>query len=226
MQRGERDLAGADEVQVVLGQVVDLLLGVGQEAGAVEGVLAHEHGRDHRLEAVAAQLLQRPADQRELEEDELGAQVGEARARQARRALHVDPLAGQLQVVARRRVHARLADLAHDGVLVGRARVGQVGQRAQRAAAARPRRGPGRLPAPWPAGPPRASRRSPRRRPRRPCGPARSRRWPRSGARAAPRARAGSRAGARRARARGRARRLRPGARAPPARAPGRGGSA
>ena len=36
VQRGQRDLRGADQVQVVLGQAVDLLLGVGQEAGAVQ----------------------------------------------------------------------------------------------------------------------------------------------------------------------------------------------
>ena len=52
MQRGQRDLRGADEVQVVVGQAVDLLLGVGQEAGSVQRALAHEHGRDDRLEAL------------------------------------------------------------------------------------------------------------------------------------------------------------------------------
>ncbi len=61
MQRGERDLGGADEVQLVLGQAIDLLLGVGQEAGAVQRALAHEHGRDHRFEALAAQLRAEPS---------------------------------------------------------------------------------------------------------------------------------------------------------------------
>ena len=41
----------------------------------------------------------RPAHERELEQDEVAAQVGEARARQPRAALHVDALAGQLEVV-------------------------------------------------------------------------------------------------------------------------------
>ena len=53
VQRGERDLGRADEVQVVLGQVVDLLLGVGQHARAVQRLLADEHRRDDRLEALA-----------------------------------------------------------------------------------------------------------------------------------------------------------------------------
>ena len=84
MQRRQRHLARAHEVQVVVGEAVDLLLGVGQEAGAVERLLAHEHGRDHRLEAVAAQHLERPADERQLEQHEVALEVGEARARDAR----------------------------------------------------------------------------------------------------------------------------------------------
>ena len=90
MQRGERDLGRPDQVEVVVGQAVDLLLGVGQEARAVERLLADEHGRDHGLEAVADELVHRPRDERELEQREVAAQVGEARARQARAALHVD----------------------------------------------------------------------------------------------------------------------------------------
>ena len=86
MQRGERDLARPDQVEVVVGEAVDLLLGVGQEAGAEERLLAHQHRRDHRLEACAAQQLERPADERELEQHELALQVGEARARHARGA--------------------------------------------------------------------------------------------------------------------------------------------
>jgi hypothetical protein len=53
VQRRERHLARAHEVEVVLRQPVDLLLGVGQEARAVQGLLADQHRRDHRLEAVA-----------------------------------------------------------------------------------------------------------------------------------------------------------------------------
>ena len=119
-------LARADEVQLVVRQRVDLLLGVGQEAGAVQRLLAHEHRRDDRLEAVPAQPLQHPAHERELEQHEVAAQVGEPRARQARAALHVDARARELEVVLRRG-HRRdgLADLAHDGVRVGGRGVGR-----------------------------------------------------------------------------------------------------
>ena len=96
---GERDLRGADQVQVVVGEPVDLLLGIGQEPGPVQGPLAHEHRRHHRLEALAAERLEREADQRELEHHEVAAQVGEARAGQPRTPFHVDPVAGELQVV-------------------------------------------------------------------------------------------------------------------------------
>ena len=86
MQRGQRPPREVPtRYSVVGGQVVDLLLGVGQEAGPEQRLLAHEHRRDDRLEAVAAELLQRPAHERELEQDEVAAQVGEARPRQARR---------------------------------------------------------------------------------------------------------------------------------------------
>jgi hypothetical protein len=67
VQRRERDLGRPHQIEVVVGQVVDLLLGVGQEPGAQQRVLAHQHGRDHRLEPVPAELLEGPAHERELE---------------------------------------------------------------------------------------------------------------------------------------------------------------
>ena len=79
VQRCERHLGGPDEIQIVVLEPVDLLLGVGQEPGAVERALAHEDGRDHGLEARRAERLQRVADERELQEDELSAQVREPR---------------------------------------------------------------------------------------------------------------------------------------------------
>ena len=132
MQRGQRDLARTDEVQVVGGHVVDLLLGVGQHAGAEERLLADEHGRDDGLEPVAPDHVERPAHERQLEQDELATQVREARAGETRAALHVDPLAGQLQVVPRlgHRID-RVAHLADDGVLLRGGRVGEVRERAQ-----------------------------------------------------------------------------------------------
>ena len=61
MERGERHLGRARQVEVVLGQRVDLLLGVGEEAGAVERLLAHEHRRDHRLEPLPAEHARAPS---------------------------------------------------------------------------------------------------------------------------------------------------------------------
>ena len=128
VHRRERDLARPDEVQVVVGQAVDLLLGVGQEAGSVERLLAHEDRGDHRLEAVALDLLERPADERELEHDERAAEVGEARPGETRAALHVDHVAREGEVVAAL-ADPRLSDLAEDRVLGRRGRVGQVRER-------------------------------------------------------------------------------------------------
>ena len=68
--------------------------------------------------------LQRPAHERELEQHERPLEVREARAGHARARLHVDEAAEQLEVVAAGL--ARLADLAHHLVLVGRRRVGRV----------------------------------------------------------------------------------------------------
>jgi hypothetical protein len=133
VQRRQGDLGGAGQVEVVGGQVVDLLLGVGQEAGAVERLLADEDGRDHRLEALGREVVHRPRHQRELQPRQVAAQVGEARPRQPRAALHVDALAGQLEVVAHRPArHPRLADLLDDRVLGRGGRVGQIGQLGQR----------------------------------------------------------------------------------------------
>ena len=126
VQRRERHLARADEEQLVLGERVDLVLGVRQEAGAEERLLADEDGRDDRLEPVSAQQLEHPADERQLEEDEVPAQVGEARAREPRGLLHLDHPARELQVIARGGDGPRLAALVEDGVLRGRGRVGQV----------------------------------------------------------------------------------------------------
>ncbi len=93
--------------------------------------------------AVVAELAQRPLDKRQLDEHQIAAQVGEARARQVGPALHVDALAGQLQVIAglgRDRggvgdgravvepVDPRFADGLQDGVLERRVGVRQVGQ--------------------------------------------------------------------------------------------------
>ncbi len=148
MDRRQRDLGGADQVQVVLGHAVDLLLGVGQEAGAEQRLLAHEHGREHRLEAVAGQHLHRPAHERELEHHERPAQVDEARSRQLRARLHVHQAVEQVEVVAAGA--PGLAPLAHDLLLERRRLERQVRQRWRACDRARrpPRRAPPTAPSP------------------------------------------------------------------------------
>ncbi len=133
MQRRQRDLRGADQVQVVVGQPVDLLLGVGQEAGSVQRALADQHRRDDRLEPLAPQLLERESDERELEHHQVAAQVREPRPGQPRPALHVDPVAGELEVVLAG--GAGFPDLVQDRVLVGGVLGGQVRQRREHAVA-------------------------------------------------------------------------------------------
>ena len=133
MERSQRHLGGADQVQVVVGEAVDLLLGVGQEAGSVQRALADEHRRHHGLESLAAEPLEREPDERELEHHEVPEQVGEPRPRQPRPALHVDPVAGELEVVPAG--GAGLPDLVQDGVLRRGVLGGQVRERGELAVA-------------------------------------------------------------------------------------------
>ena len=126
MQRGQRHLRGSHQVEVVLGQAVDLLLGVGQEAGAEEGPLTHQDGRDHRLESRRLEPLDSVAHQGQLQEHQLTAQVGEPGPRELGGVLHVDPAACQLQVVPAR--GACLPHLLENRVLRWRVLGRQVGQ--------------------------------------------------------------------------------------------------
>ena len=175
MKGRERDLGGADQEEVVLRDLVDLVAVAGQEAGPVEGLFADQDRRDHRLVALAADKVERVADQRQLDQDEVALEVGEPRAGDPRRRLDVDQaeLGADLEVVERLEIEARpLAHLAEDdGVLlgqpVGRLGVGQVGQRRRRPARSRPR--PPRAPLCRTRSPPSAARpRRPARRPRSP----------------------------------------------------------
>ena len=78
-----------------------------------------------------AELLQHPADERQLDHHQIAFQIGKARARQLRGAIHVDHLARQLEMVARLEGEARrLADDPQLLVLgaARRARIGQVRQ--------------------------------------------------------------------------------------------------
>jgi hypothetical protein len=129
VERRQGHLGGADQVQVVVGQAVDLLLGIRQEAGPVEGALAHEHGRHHGLESLAAEPLQRKPNQRELEHHEVPEQVGKPRPRQPRAPFHVDPVAGELEMVLAG--GAGFPDLVEHRVLRRGVLGGQIRQRGQ-----------------------------------------------------------------------------------------------
>ena len=135
MERRERHLGGPGEEQLVIGQPVELLLGVGQEAGPVQRALADEHRWDDGFEAVRSKLLDRPPDERELEEHEVAPEIGEARARELRPGIHVDHRPRELEVVAGLEVELwNAAHLAHQ-LIFGPGRrggVGQVGERHER----------------------------------------------------------------------------------------------
>ena len=148
VQRGERHLRGAGQEQLVLGHAVDLLLGVGQHAGAEQSLLAHQHRRHDRGEALPLQQVERPLDERELEPHQRALEVDEARAGHPRALLQAEVLAQQLHVAAAGR--SRLALLAQHLVLGRGGRVGRgsAARPARRRAAPRPRAAPPRAPSP------------------------------------------------------------------------------
>ena len=159
-ERGERDLRGADEVQLVLGRHVDVHLVRRQEPGPVHRLLADQHRRDHRHEPVGREHVHRVTDERELDVHDVAEQVDEPRAARPGAAVgveHPEQLAERGVIarleVERRRLAVR-ADL--DGVLVGepvRRRVVRDVRRLRRAvprARPRPRRGSARAPSPAP----------------------------------------------------------------------------
>ena len=119
---GQRDLGRADQEQLGIGvrDRVDLLARLGEEAAADERLLAHEHRRHDRREALADELVERVLHRRDVQPHDVAEQVGEARARDARAALDVDhaarrgrggraarsrtPASGRLDIVVQLRV--------------------------------------------------------------------------------------------------------------------------
>jgi hypothetical protein len=136
VQRGERDLRGPHQEELVPGDLIDHLSLIGEEPGAVEGLLADENRGHRRLEALAADQLHRESHQRELEHHQVAEQVGEARARGVRRRLHLDPAVrlAQLEMVDRLEAErGPVSDLPKRDVVllghsVGRRGVRKVGQ--------------------------------------------------------------------------------------------------
>lgn len=97
----ERNLRGADQVVVVLLQVVHVLRGLAEEAGALHGARADQRGGQHRDEAGLGGLGDRRVDEGELQERADARQVVEPRAGDLGPALHVDGAErlAELQVV-------------------------------------------------------------------------------------------------------------------------------
>ena len=133
MQRRERHLARPRQVQRVVGEPVDLLLGVGQEAGAEQRLLAHEHGRDDRLEARGRAAARAPSA-RAPARAARGRPSGRRSASPATRAPASMSISrpGQLEVVAR--AASRRGSPTSRSVVSSSAarRVGRVGQRGER----------------------------------------------------------------------------------------------
>ncbi|CCB75725.1 protein of unknown function [Streptantibioticus cattleyicolor NRRL 8057 = DSM 46488] len=98
---GQRDLGGADQVVVVLLQVVDVLRGLAEEAGALHGARLDQRGGEHRGEAGLGGLRDRRVDQGQLQQGADTGEVVEARAGDLGGALDVDgaECLAELQVV-------------------------------------------------------------------------------------------------------------------------------
>ena len=144
---GQRDLARADQVQVVRGQAVDLVGVRAQEAGAGHDLRPHQGRGDHRREARLERGVHGQAEQGELQPGADAGEEVEPAAGDLGAALHVDraqPL-GHGQVVRHGAVRADdalghqvadLADLAQHDVVVlaarGHARQDDVVDPAQR----------------------------------------------------------------------------------------------
>ena len=168
MQRGERDLARADEVEVVLGDL-------GRSAARCRAACrcrrapargpARAGSRARSRGRAASPAPSAPAPAR-------GTRVRPAGRRSASRTgraprLHVDQLAGQLEVVLRREPGSKRSPTSRRTSSSARRPSGRAGSAARRAPArARPRPSAAPRSAPSPVRPPRASWRS--QRPRRP----------------------------------------------------------
>ena len=99
----ERDLARAGEVEVVGGQVVDLVGVLAEEPGAAHDLRAHQRRGDQRDEAGRERAVERETHQGELQTCADAAQEVEARAGDLDAARDVDGAEhlAQLDVVAR-----------------------------------------------------------------------------------------------------------------------------
>ena len=70
MEAGQRDLAGAGEIEVVRRDVIGLVLMAGEMAGGDERLRPRQRRHGHQGEAVGGEPLLRPEHQRLLEQGE------------------------------------------------------------------------------------------------------------------------------------------------------------
>ena len=88
--RGERHFGRTDEVEIIFGQVIDVLRRLTEETRTLHGLRLHQRRRDHRDEAVLQGHAHRQVDQGELELGSLPGQVVEAGPGDLRAAFDVD----------------------------------------------------------------------------------------------------------------------------------------
>ena len=109
---GQRHLGGADEVEVVGLEPVDLVGVRAEEPGALHDLGPHQHGRDDEREAVLGGEPDRELHEAELQQRAVPGEEVEARAGHLGAALHVDQpeRLTEFQVVLRIVDRRRLAD--------------------------------------------------------------------------------------------------------------------
>ena len=109
MQRGERDLRGADQEEVVRRvERVDLLAVARGRSRCRRAPPRARAPAESSAGSPCRSFASEYCDEGQVQPDEVAVEVGEARARRARAALHVDQRAREREVVARLEVELRL----------------------------------------------------------------------------------------------------------------------
>ena len=90
VQRRERNLTRAHQIEIVVGGLIDLLLVRRKEPCCLHRVAAHQHGGNDGREALGDDAARHPLHERELEQRALAHQVREARPAHLDRLLGLD----------------------------------------------------------------------------------------------------------------------------------------
>ena len=125
MQRRERNLARAYEVEIIGLDAVHVLGRLTEKTGAIHRARQHKRRSNHRDQAVAPRMPHRQTQKRELEFGARTSEIEEPRTRDLRSPLHIDRPKSlpQLQVILRlkpfgREVPRRTHVLEDDEVLL------------------------------------------------------------------------------------------------------------